>query len=165
MFEHSFALTYAGMANFLDRRVTKPLRLGIDSTESRNGQEPSAMATVTHIDIARARRSRRVLFIGNPTRYKEVSHWAMVKQWMVVHGLEPVRKIDGPALCAIVTEDVLDGIGSPQDALTVQHAREQGIPVISVHDSTQIWQATARVRASIARSGGSAHPSPHHQGA
>ncbi|RZK84936.1 MAG: hypothetical protein EOP26_06635 [Rhodococcus sp. (in: high G+C Gram-positive bacteria)] len=68
------------------------------------------MATVTHIDIARARRSRRVLFIGN-------------------------------------------------------NAREQGIPVISVHDSTQIWQATARVRASIARSGGGAHSSPHHQGA
>jgi hypothetical protein len=133
--------------------------------ESRNGQEPTAMSTVTHIDTARARRSRKVLFIGNPTGYNEVSQWAMVKQSLVADGFEPVRTIDGPTLCAIVTDDVLDAAGSPHDARTIEHAREQGVQCISVTDTTRIWQATARVRARIAQNAPAARVSPHHQGA
>ncbi|PQP15065.1 hypothetical protein [Rhodococcus opacus] len=104
------------------------------------------------MDVARARRSRRVLFVGNPARYVEVSYWAMVKQWMVVHGLEPVRNPDGDVLCVVVTEDVLDGVCSTQDAETIERLRGRGVPVIDVHDTTQIWQATSRVRARLAES-------------
>lgn len=109
-------------------------------------------APILHMDVARARRSRRVLFVGNPARYVEVSYWAMVKQWMVVHGLEPVRNPDGDVLCVVVTEDVLDGVCSTQDAETIERLRGRGVPVIDVHDTTQIWQATSRVRARLAES-------------
>jgi rRNA-processing protein FCF1 len=88
----------------------------------------------------------------------------MVKQWMVVRGLEPVRNPDGDVLCVVVTDDVLDGACSTKDAETIERLRGRGVPVISVHDTTQIWRATARVRARLAGSGWR-HSSSHDQGA
>ncbi len=105
------------------------------------------MSPISSIEVARARRSRRVLFVGNPTRYNDVSQWAMVRQWVALHGLEPIREFEGDVLCVIVTEDILDGRCSEKESATVQHARALGVPCISVHDTTLIWQVTARVRA------------------
>nr|GLK40456.1 hypothetical protein GCM10017611_73310 [Rhodococcus wratislaviensis] len=76
----------------------------------------------------------------------------MVKQWIVVHGLEPVRNPNGDIFCVVVTEDVLDGVCSTKDAETIERLRCRGVSVISVHDTTQIWQTTARVRARPAES-------------
>ncbi|TQC50533.1 hypothetical protein EEB14_03955 [Rhodococcus sp. WS4] len=109
------------------------------------------MSAISKIEVARARRSRRVLFVGNPTRYNDVSQWAMVRQWVVIHGLEPVRDFDGDVLCVIVTEDILDGACSPKETIALQHARALGVPCISVHDTTLIWQTTrSRIRQSLA---------------
>ncbi|BAH53724.1 hypothetical protein [Rhodococcus opacus] len=109
------------------------------------------MSPISSIEVARARRSRRVLFVGNPTRYNDVSQWAMVRQWVALHGLEPIREFEGDVLCVIVTEDVLDGRCAAKESDAVQRARALGIPCISVHDTTLIWQVTARVRSRIAR--------------
>ncbi|MBA8959297.1 hypothetical protein ACVH9Z_03805 [Rhodococcus opacus] len=110
------------------------------------------MSPISSIEVARARRSRRVLFVGNPTRYNDVSQWAMVRQWVALHGLEPIREFEGDVLCVIVTEDILDGRCSPKESAAVQHARALGVPCISVHDTTLIWQVTARVRSRIRES-------------
>ena len=110
------------------------------------------MSPISSIEVARARRSRRVLFVGNPTRYADVSQWAMVRQWVALHGLEPIRELEGDVLCVIVTEDILDGRCSPKESAAVQHARARGVPCISVHDTTLIWQVTARVRSRIRES-------------
>jgi len=110
------------------------------------------MSPISSIEVARARRSRRVLFVGNPTRYNDVSQWAMVRQWVALHGLEPIRELEGDVLCVIVTEDILDGRCSPKESAAVQHARARGVPCISVHDTTLIWQVTARVRSRIRES-------------
>ncbi|MFC9553324.1 hypothetical protein ACFTWF_20960 [Rhodococcus sp. NPDC056960] len=123
------------------------------------------MSPISSIEVARARRSRRVLFVGNPTRYNDVSQWAMVRQWVALHGLEPIRELDGNVLCVIVTEDILDGRCSARETATVQQARALGVPCISVHDTTQIWQVTARVRARIGRSPVGASPRFRHDGA
>ncbi|MDF3308850.1 hypothetical protein P3H15_27925 [Rhodococcus sp. T2V] len=109
------------------------------------------MSPISSIEVARARRSRRVLFVGNPTRYNDVSQWAMVRQWVALHGLEPIREFEGDVLCVIVTEDILDGRCSAKESDTVQRARALGVPCISVLDTTRIWQVTARVRSRIAR--------------
>ncbi|WP_157951491.1 hypothetical protein [Rhodococcus opacus] len=79
-------------------------------------------------------------------------------------GFEPVRTIDGPVLCAVVTDDVLRRAGSPYDTRTIAYAREQGMQCISMNDTTRIWQATPgpcphRPERPAAR------VSPHHQGA
>ena len=84
-----------------------------------------------------------MLFVGNPTRYNDVSQWAMVRQWVALHGMEPIRELEGDVLCVIVTEDILDGRCSPKELAAVQHARALGVPCISVHDTTLIWQVTA----------------------
>lgn len=110
------------------------------------------MSPISSIEVARARRSRRVLFVGNPTRYNDVSQWAMVRQWVALHGLEPIRELEGDVLCVIVTEDILDGRCSPKESAAVQHAHALGVPCISVHDTTLIWQVTARVRSRIRES-------------
>ncbi|MEV0945363.1 hypothetical protein [Rhodococcus sp. NPDC049939] len=110
------------------------------------------MSRITNIEVARARRSNRVMFIGSPTRYNDVSRWAMVRQWAMIHGLEPISKFDGDVLCAIVTEDVLDGVCSPKDSVAFRRAEELGVPCISVYDTAQIWQVTAKVRARISKS-------------
>ncbi len=110
------------------------------------------MSNISSIEVARARRSHRVLFIGNPTRYNDVSRWAMVRQWAVIHGLEPISEFEGDVLCVIVTEDVLDGVCSPTDLIAIRQAEALGVPCISVIDTTQIWQVTARVRARISQS-------------
>ncbi|TQC50569.1 hypothetical protein EEB14_04200 [Rhodococcus sp. WS4] len=104
------------------------------------------MSPVSHIDVARARRSRRVLFVGNPSRYNEVSQWASVRQWVTVHGMELIRELDGDVLCAIVTDDVLDGACSPRDSATMNKARALGVVCVSHHDTSRIWEITARVR-------------------
>ncbi|MDH6287822.1 hypothetical protein [Rhodococcus opacus] len=109
------------------------------------------MSPISSIEVARARRSRRVLFVGNPTRYNDVSQWAMVRQWVALHGLEPIRELEGDLICVIVTEDILDGRCSPKESAAVQHARALGVPCISVHDTTLIWQVTARVRSRMGR--------------
>ncbi|MFC0450881.1 hypothetical protein [Rhodococcus jostii] len=123
------------------------------------------MSPISSIEVARARRSRRVLFVGNPIRYNDVSQWAMVRQWVALHGLEPIRELDGDVLCVIVTEDILDGRCSAKETDAVEHARALGVPCISVHDTTLIWQATARVRAKIGRSPVGASAKPHRDGA
>jgi hypothetical protein len=140
------------------------VKTAFSKRESDEDPQVVTVPPVLRIDIARARRSRRVLFVGNPTRYVEVSYWSMVKQWMVVRGLEPVRNPDGDVLCVVVTEDVLDGVCSTKDAETIERLRGRGVPVISVHATTQIWRATARVRARPAGSGWR-HSSSHHRGA
>ncbi|MCQ4120939.1 hypothetical protein [Rhodococcus tibetensis] len=108
------------------------------------------MSPISDIAAARSRRSRRLLFVGNPTRHSDVSQWAMVRQWVMLQGLEPIRSFGGDVLCVIVTEDVLDGRCSSADSLLVRQARDNGVPCISVHDTTTIWHTTARVRARMA---------------
>ncbi|AOW94239.1 hypothetical protein BFN03_01130 [Rhodococcus sp. WMMA185] len=110
------------------------------------------MSHVTNIEVARARRSHRVLFIGNPTRYNDVSRWAMVRQWALIHGLEPISEFEGDVLCVIVTEDILDGIASESEKIALERAKSLGVPCISVYDTAQIWQVTARVRARLSQS-------------
>ncbi|UOT05813.1 hypothetical protein MPY17_08775 [Rhodococcus opacus] len=123
------------------------------------------MSPISSIEVARARRSRRVLFVGNPTRYNDVSQWAMVRQWVALHGLEPIREFEGDVLCVIVTEDILDGRCSEKESAAVQHARALGVPCISVHDTTLIWQVTARVRARMGRPQVGVSAGPHGGGA
>ena len=123
------------------------------------------MSPISSIEVARARRSRRVLFVGNPTRYNDVSQWAMVRQWVALHGMEPIRELEGDVLCVIVTEDILDGRCSPKESAAVQHARALGVPCISVHDTTLIWQVTARVRARMGQPQVGASATPHRGGA
>ncbi|MDV7243711.1 MULTISPECIES: hypothetical protein [Rhodococcus] len=112
------------------------------------------MAPISDIRAARCRRSRRVLFVGNPTRHSDVSQWAMVRQWVVLQGLEPIRSFGDDVLCVIVTEDVLDGRCSSAESLVVRQARDSAVPCISVHDTTTIWHTTARVRARMSLSNG-----------
>ncbi|MCQ4120954.1 hypothetical protein [Rhodococcus tibetensis] len=123
------------------------------------------MTTVSHIEVARARRSRLVLFIGNPTSYYEVTRWAKLRQWMAAHGLEPVRELDGDILCAIVTDDVLDGVGSPKDEATTQRARETGVPCVSLHDTSRILGLTARARTRSMPTAGGVSAHTRHEGA
>lgn len=84
-------------------------------------------------------RSGRVLFIGNPSAFTEVTEWATMKQWAAEHGLELTRDPDGDMICAIATEDVLDGMCSPSDAMAMQRTRVRGVPCVSVHDARRIW--------------------------
>ncbi|MDV7354410.1 hypothetical protein R4282_15505 [Rhodococcus oxybenzonivorans] len=81
---------------------------------------------------------RRLLFIGNPTQFIEVIHWAAMRVWATGHGLETTRTFaGGPVVCAVATEDVLDGLCLPSEATMLQRVRREGIPCISVHDAPE----------------------------
>ncbi|MDV7243715.1 MULTISPECIES: hypothetical protein [Rhodococcus] len=105
------------------------------------------MTTVSRIEVARARRSRLVLFVGNPTSYLEVTQWATLRQWVTAHGLTPMRDLNGNVLCVIATVDVIEGVGSAKDSAMMQRAQEAGIPCVGVHETSRIWELTARARA------------------
>ena len=105
------------------------------------------MPTVSRIEVARARRSRLVLFVGNPTSYREVTEWAKLRQWVTAHGLKPIREFNGDVLCVVATVDVMDGVGSAKDSAMMQRAQEAGVPCVGVHETSRIWELTARARA------------------
>ncbi|QHE71068.1 hypothetical protein GFS60_04666 [Rhodococcus sp. WAY2] len=88
-----------------------------------------------------------VLFVGNPTSYLEVTHWAKLRQWVTAQGLKPIRELNGDVLCVIATADVIDGAGSAKDSAIMQRAQETGVPCFGVHETSRIWELTARARA------------------
>jgi hypothetical protein len=58
--------------------------------------------------------------------------------WATGHGLETTRTFaGGPVVCAVATEDVLDGLCLPSEATMLQRVRREGIPCISVHDAPE----------------------------
>ncbi|MCQ4117870.1 hypothetical protein [Rhodococcus tibetensis] len=81
---------------------------------------------------------RRLLFIGNPSQFIEVIHWAAMRAWATGHGLETTRTFaGGPVVCAVATEDVLDGLCLPSEATMLQRVRSERIPCICVHDAPE----------------------------
>ncbi|MDV7354478.1 hypothetical protein R4282_15865 [Rhodococcus oxybenzonivorans] len=105
------------------------------------------MTTVSRIEAARARKSRLVLFVGNPTSFLEVTQWAKLRQWVTAHGMKPIRDLDDGVLCLIATADVVDGVGSEKDSAMLQRAQEAGVPCVGIHETSRIWELTARARA------------------
>lgn len=87
----------------------------------------------------------RVLFIGTPTDPLELARWVSFRDGMLRRGLE-VASSTGPEaiecesieceslLAAIVTDDVLDGICRPDEALALQRVRAADVRCLSVHD-------------------------------
>lgn len=63
---------------------------------------------------------RRLLFVGHPDA-TEISQWTAVRAMAVQQGWQTTRKYaPGQISCAIVTENVLDGLCSPTEA-TIMH--------------------------------------------
>lgn len=107
--------------------------------------------------------ARRVLFIGNPDPFTEVSQWAMLKQWAAEHGMEQARDPDADLLFVIATEDVLDGVCSPSEAMAVQRARADGVPCISAeHVISFVDAATCDTPADVLDAISSTQDSPAH---
>ncbi|MFC9549314.1 hypothetical protein ACFTWF_00510 [Rhodococcus sp. NPDC056960] len=79
--------------------------------------------------------TRRVLFVGNPGAGTERTQWAVLRQWASDRGMESISECEGDVVCAIATEDVLDGLCTPSDAMAMQLARARGVPCVGVRDA------------------------------
>ncbi|UOT06930.1 hypothetical protein MPY17_14845 [Rhodococcus opacus] len=79
--------------------------------------------------------TRRVLFVGRPCAGTELTRWVALRQWASDRGIESIIDCEGDVVCAIVTEDVLDGLCSPSDAMAMQLARARGVPCVGVRDA------------------------------
>ncbi|EME23096.1 hypothetical protein G419_04088 [Rhodococcus triatomae BKS 15-14] len=74
-------------------------------------------------------RPRVLLFIGAESELAETRTWATGLGFTVTDTLS--EDVD----CAVVTENVLDGLCSPTDAVTRSRAEEAGLPLISLYNA------------------------------
>ncbi|KXF48623.1 hypothetical protein AXA44_28520 [Rhodococcus sp. SC4] len=90
-------------------------------------------AEVNRVETANG--TRRVLFVGRPGGGTELTRWVALRQWASDRGIESISECEGHVVCAIATEDVLDGLCSPSDAMAMQLARARGVPCVGVRDA------------------------------
>jgi hypothetical protein len=88
---------------------------------------------------------RSVVLIGDPAELSEFSEWASAR------GVCMTRDVGSDSLCAIATEDVLDGNCTPDDALQLSAAAKLGVRCLNTaegrrllegHESTHAVSAT-----------------------
>jgi hypothetical protein len=81
---------------------------------------------------------KALLFIGNPCDYRAVARWAGLREWATRRGLDTTRTLDAhTVICAIVTDDVVDGHGPPEQTAVLVRARELGIVCLRASEKTQ----------------------------
>ncbi|MHA4849403.1 hypothetical protein L1080_007605 [Rhodococcus sp. MSC1_016] len=84
---------------------------------------------------------RTLLFVGNPDPGTELTQWLAMKQWASGRGIASISSCDGDVLCVIATEDVLDGLCTPAEAMAMQQARARGVPCVSVRNARLLRDA------------------------
>ncbi|OLL16306.1 MULTISPECIES: hypothetical protein [unclassified Rhodococcus (in: high G+C Gram-positive bacteria)] len=79
-----------------------------------------------------------LLIVGDCSRVLDGARGAELRTWARHHGLGFTYTFaPGRVVCAIVTEEVLDGACSPAEAMTMQSVRAAGIPCVCVHDAPE----------------------------
>lgn len=78
----------------------------------------------------------QLVLVGTPSDPATEAHWAAVLHWADQHGMETTRRVDGGQIrCAIVTEEVLDGMCSPAEAAALHALHTAGIRCVNVHEA------------------------------
>ncbi|MGW6379485.1 hypothetical protein ACWFRB_25800 [Rhodococcus sp. NPDC055112] len=88
---------------------------------------------------------RSVVLIGDPAELSELSAYASA------HGVVVTRDIDSASLCAIATEDVLDGNCTPEDAVLLGAAAKLGVRCLSMAEGRKLLEGAERTHAVSAR--------------
>ncbi|MCQ4119343.1 hypothetical protein [Rhodococcus tibetensis] len=84
---------------------------------------------------------RTLLFVGKPEAGTELNRWLELKRWASGRGIASITSCEGDVLCAIATEDVLDGLCTPSDAMVMQQARARRVPCVSVRNARLLEDA------------------------
>jgi hypothetical protein len=78
---------------------------------------------------------RRLLFVGYPDA-SEISQWAAVRAIAVQQGWQTTRTYTpGNIACAVVSENVLDGVCSPTEATLMQKLHADDVRCASAIDA------------------------------
>ncbi len=86
---------------------------------------------------------RRLLFVGHPDA-SEISQWAAVREMAVQQGWQTTRKYSpGSITCAVVSEDVLDGVCSPSEATLMHQLHAEDVRCASATDAVSNLFASA----------------------
>ncbi|SEL00027.1 hypothetical protein [Rhodococcus maanshanensis] len=88
---------------------------------------------------------RSVVLIGDPAELSEFSAWASA------HGVFIAEDVDSDSLCAIATEDALDGTCSPEDALLLSAADKLGLQCLNTAEGRRLLEGAEHTNAVSAR--------------
>jgi hypothetical protein len=88
---------------------------------------------------------RSVVLIGDPAELSEFSEWASAR------GVCMTRDVGSDSLCAIATEDVLDGNCTPDDALQLSAAAKLGVRCLNTAEGRRLLEGTESTHAVSAK--------------
>ena len=82
-------------------------------------------------------RTGSIVLLGAFTDPADRDRWSTITAWARGHDVEPVHACSEDALVAIATDDVLDGLCTPDEAQTLQEVRRRGIPCVGLDDAAR----------------------------
>lgn len=96
-------------------------------------------------------RPARVLFLGTPSNAVALDRWTELQESLDLAGIETITTFEGEVDYAILTEDILDGYCTADEALILQKLRGRGVTCASTcAGPKQILAALAESSADVA---------------